>query len=90
MRTENRQTAREKQSSKGCCRAAGVPFHSSDPLFLKETPKTSSTHQSRVFDETLFRIFAKHKNRENAPVFRETFTSFANSNFRDFRVSQKL
>ncbi len=32
----------------------------------------------RVFDETLFRIFAKHETRKNAPVFRETFASFAN------------
>jgi hypothetical protein len=47
----------------------------------------------KVFDETLFRIFAKHETRENAPVFRETFASFASftrSNFRDFRVSRKL
>ncbi len=47
----------------------------------------------RVFDETLFRIFAKHETRENSPVFRETFASFvsfARSNFRDFRVSRKL
>ncbi len=42
----------------------------------------------RVFDETLFRIFAKHETRENAHVFRKTFASFARSNFRDFRVSQ--
>ncbi len=47
----------------------------------------------RVFDETLFRIFAKHEIHENAPVFREifaSFASFARSNFRDFRVSRKL
>ncbi len=47
----------------------------------------------RVFDETIFRIFVKHKTRENAPVFRETFArfvSFARSNFCDFRVSRKL
>jgi hypothetical protein len=42
---------------------------------------------TRVFDETLFRIFAKH---ENATVFRETFASFARSNFCDFRVLRKL
>jgi hypothetical protein len=49
--------------------------------------------QFRAFDETLFRIFAKHETRENAPLFRETFAnfaSFARSNFRDFRVSRKL
>jgi hypothetical protein len=40
----------------------------------------------RVFDETLFRIFAKRETRENAPEFRETFASFAKSNFRDFCV----
>jgi hypothetical protein len=47
----------------------------------------------RVFDETLFRIFAKHETHENAPVFREifaSFASFARSNFRDFRISRKL
>jgi hypothetical protein len=43
---------------------------------------------SRVFDETLFRIFAKHETRENAPVFRETFASFLRSNFRE-RDSRK-
>ncbi len=44
----------------------------------------------RVFDETLFRIFAKYETRKNAPVFREifaSFASFARSNFRDFRES---
>ncbi len=49
--------------------------------------------RDRVFDETLFRIFAKHEIHENAPVFREifaSFASFAQSNFRDFRVSRKL
>jgi hypothetical protein len=38
----------------------------------------------RVFDETLFRIFAKHETRENAPVFRETFASFASFTKRNF------
>ncbi len=41
----------------------------------------------RVFDETLFWIFAKHETRENAPVFRETFANFATfarSNFAIF------
>ncbi len=45
---------------------------------------------TRVFDETLFRIFAKHETHEISPVFREifaSFASFARSNFRNFRVS---
>ncbi len=44
----------------------------------------------RVFDESLFRIFAKHETRENAPMFRKTFVSFARSNFCDFHVLRKL
>ncbi len=39
---------------------------------------------TRVFDETLFRIFAKHETHENAPVIRENFASFAKLS----RVSQ--
>ncbi len=45
---------------------------------------------SRVFDETLFRIFPKHETLYNAPVFPGTFANFARSNFRDFCVSRKL
>ncbi len=63
------------------------------PGLLEQFYRPDSTVSCRVFDETLFRIFAKHETRENAPVFRETFAnfaSFARSNFRDFRVSRKL
>ncbi len=35
----------------------------------------------RVFDETLFRIFAKHETRKNAPVFRK---------FREFHEFRKI
>jgi hypothetical protein len=59
-------------------------------IFELNDANTGKLVQTRVFDETLFRIFAKHETRENAPVFRETFASFASSNFRDFRVSRKL
>jgi hypothetical protein len=44
----------------------------------------------RVFEEPLFKIFAKHKTHENAAMFRKTFVSFARSNFFYFHVSQKL
>ncbi len=52
--------------------------------------KVGSHCADRVFDEILFRTFAKHETRENGPVFRETFASFARSNFRDFHLSRKL
>ncbi len=40
-----------------------------------------------VFDETLFRIFAKHETREHAPVFRETFAGFERRNIKFARFS---
>ncbi len=52
-----------------------------------DTDRMWKRKRNRVFDETLFRIFAKHETREYAPVFREifaSFASFARSNFRDF------
>jgi hypothetical protein len=70
-----------------------LPLHVRKTDSFLQTNKAASvlpTRGGRVFDETLFRIFAKHKTRGNAPVFREIFASFARSNFRDFRVSRKL
>ncbi len=43
----------------------------------------------RVFDKTLFRIFAKHETRENAPVFCE-FREFGKIKFTRFSCFAKV
>ncbi len=49
-------------------------------LYMYVTERLIFRAMHRVFDETLYRILVKHETRENAPVFRETFASFARSN----------